>query len=200
VATSHYVFHKTSKSIEDYISDASRILSLSSNQLLSFSETQLPPAPSSHSKRPTSDAGDLLTMAAETELQEVLREQILPLLAAPAYSGSGTPDAKRSFNRYAHLPKPEWYNTPPSDPNESREFAKKKWQYCSKCGHWSTRHSTSTHKDFPRSDGPANKRPKTANKPSFKPSDRTVRQPHGKVSETTLATVLAKSLVGILKK
>jgi hypothetical protein len=34
VATNRYVFHKTSKLIEDYISKASGIISLSSNQLL----------------------------------------------------------------------------------------------------------------------------------------------------------------------
>jgi hypothetical protein len=60
VATDHYVFQKTSKSIEDYISDASRIMSLSGNQMLAFLADQLPPAPSSCSKRPTSDTGDWL--------------------------------------------------------------------------------------------------------------------------------------------
>jgi hypothetical protein len=199
VATDHYVFHKKTKSIEDYISDASRILSLASNQLLSFNESDLPPAPSAQSKRPTSDAGDLLSMAADTStLQQALRDQ-LELLANPAYQGGGgsasTSDGgKRSFNRYAHLPKPDWYKSAPTDPKEVREFEKKKWRYCSKCGHWSTRHDTSTHKDFPKSDG-ANKRPKTSNKPSFK-----AKSPHAKVSEHALATVLAQSLVGMLQK
>jgi hypothetical protein len=197
VATDHYVFHKTSKSIEDYISDARRILSLSSNQLLSFAETDLPPAPSSLSKRPTSDAGDLLSMAADTSLKQVIRDQLLPLLAAPAFQGGGNTDksdGKRSFNRYAHLPKPDWYKSAPTDPKEVREFEKKKWRYCSKCSHWSTRHDTSTHKVFPPSDG-ANKRPKTSSKPPYKH-----KQPHAKVSEHTLAAVLAQSLVGMLQK
>jgi hypothetical protein len=170
VATDHYVFQKTSKSIEDYISEASRILSLSSNQLLAFSATQLPPAPPAHSKRPTSDAGDLLSMAAATpDLQQVLRDQLLPLLAAPAYAGSGASDGKRSFNRYAHLPKPDWL----------------------------TRHDTSTHKEFPRSDHSA-KRAKTDK--STKPFNKTPKTPHAKVSENTLAAVLAQSLVGMLSK
>jgi hypothetical protein len=98
VATNHYVFHETSKSIKDYISDASRIMSLSSNQLMVLVETQLPSAPSSHSKRPTSSAGDLLTMAAETDLDQVLKEQLLSLFAAPALSRTGTSDIKCSFN------------------------------------------------------------------------------------------------------
>jgi hypothetical protein len=195
VATDHYVFQKTSKSIEDYISDASRILSLSSNQLLSFAENQLPPAPPSHSKRPTSDAGDLLTLAANTDDLQALREQLISF-AASTHGGQGTSDAKRSFNRYAHLPKPDWYKTAPTDPKEIRDFEKKKWRFCSKCGHWSTRHDTSTHKDFPpRSDG-ANKRPKTANKPSTRP----VRAPQAKVAEHALISVLAKSLVGMIQK
>jgi hypothetical protein len=196
VATDHYVFHKTSKSIEDYISEASRIINLSSNQLLAFNENNLPPAPSAISKRPTSDAGDLLTMAAETDLHQALREQLLPLLAAPAFSEASTSDAKRSFNRYAHLPKPNWYKKAPSDPKEVCDFEKKQWRFCAKCGHWSTRHDTSTHKEFPRSDN-ANKRQK---KPYSKSSAHPPRTPHAKISETTLAAVLAKSLVGMLQK
>jgi hypothetical protein len=199
VATDHYVFHKTTKSIEDYISDASRIISLASNQLLSFSETDLPPAPSANSQRPTSDAGDLLSLAADPNLQQVLRDQ-LQLLANPAYQSAGgtsTSDGgnKRSFNRYAHLPKPDWYKSAPTDPKEVREFEKKKWRYCSKCGHWSTRHDTSSHKEFPKSEGGANKRPKTGNKPPYK-----AKVPHAKVSEHAMATVLAQSLVGLLQK
>jgi hypothetical protein len=72
VATNHYVFQKTSKSIEDYINDASWILSLSRNQLLSFTETQVPPTPPLHSMHLTSDAGDLLTLSAEKDLQQDL--------------------------------------------------------------------------------------------------------------------------------
>ena len=158
-------------------------------------QTQLPPAPPSHSTRPTSDAGDLLTLAAETTDLQALREQLLSFTAS-THGGQGTLDAKRSFNRYAHLPKPDWYKTAPSDPKEIRDFEKKKWRFCSKCGHWSTRHDTSTHKDFPpRSDG-ANKRPKTAHKSSA----RTVRAPQAKVAEHALISVLAKSLVGMIQK
>ena len=72
VATDHYVFQKSSKLIEDYISNASRIMSLSGNQMLAFSAAQLPPTPSLHSKCPTSDAGDLLTLAAGPNLQQAI--------------------------------------------------------------------------------------------------------------------------------
>jgi hypothetical protein len=106
VATHHYVFHKTSKSIEDYINDASMIMSLSSNQVLAFAENQLLPAPSSHSKHPTSDAGDLLIMEAEADLHQVLREQLFPLIAPPTFSGMGLSNNKCSFNQ-AQLPKPD---------------------------------------------------------------------------------------------
>jgi hypothetical protein len=95
----HYVFQKTLKLIEDYISNASRIMSLLSNQLLAFTETQILPAPSSHSTCPASNAGDLLlNLVAHTNLQQVLQEQLLSLLAAPTH--------KQSCNRHAHLPKP----------------------------------------------------------------------------------------------
>jgi hypothetical protein len=34
------------------------------------------------------------------------------------------------------------------DPKEVHDFEKKKWWYCSKCGHWLTRHDMNTHKEF----------------------------------------------------
>jgi hypothetical protein len=93
-----------------------------------------------HSTHPTSDAVDLLMLATETDLQQVLQQQILPLLAAP------NPKEVCDFEK------------------------KKSWRFCAKCGHWLTWHDTSSHKDYPPSNSTANKHPKTGHKPSFKSS------------------------------
>ncbi len=55
-------------------------------------------------------------------------------------------DRRRSFIR--SLPKPDWYEEAPTDPDEVRSFGGKEWRWCQTCNKWSTRHSTATHAEY----------------------------------------------------
>jgi hypothetical protein len=47
-------------------------------------------------------------------------------------------------------PRPQWFNMPPNDPNQTRQYENRVWHWCPKCGErgkWVCTHSAATHTD-----------------------------------------------------
>ena len=66
-----------------------------------------------------------------------------------AHHGKHT-GAKGRLSGTHRPPKPAWYNTPPSDPNQTHRFDDRVWHWCPKCGEhgkWVCTHTPDKHQD-----------------------------------------------------
>jgi hypothetical protein len=134
------------RKLTDYLSEADRLsTAVTSGAFPSLSNT------------PSATDDKLLALASLVETHQGSLTKLYSLFTKQKTSTDDPRNERRRLDRdaIAKLPKPPFYNTTPSDPNEVKSFNDKPWYYCAECGRWTTSHGPKhpTRKHQPRGNG-----------------------------------------------